>query len=198
MGTVGYPGVHPKDLPAELAGVEGKPLSSEPTINAAINGWKGINFTQERAKGRQGDESEIYGEDILLGYRWFDYFKTRTQFPFGYGLSYTTFAYGKPSIAGRTVSIEVSNTGKVAGQEVVQFYVGDDKASVIRPVKELKFFQKVALNPGEKKTVSYTIQDDDLKFFDEMQHKWTAEPGSFTIYVGASSADIKGKVKYNL
>lgn len=198
MGTVGYPGVHPKDLPAELAGVEGKPLSSEPTINAAINGWKGINFTQERAKGRQGDESEIYGEDILLGYRWFDYFKTKTQFPFGYGLSYTTFAYGKPSIAGRTVSIEVSNTGKVAGQEVVQFYVGDDKASVIRPVKELKFFQKVALNPGEKKTVSYTIQDDDLKFFDEMQHKWTAEPGSFTIYVGASSADIKGKVKYNL
>ena len=91
----------------------------------------------------------------------------------------------------------MSNTGKVAGQEVVQFYVGDDKASVIRPVKELKHFEKVALAPGETKQISYTIDDDDLKYFDEERHEWVAEPGSFTVYVGASAADIRGKVKYS-
>lgn len=132
-----------------------------------------------------------------MGYRWFDYFKTKVRFPFGFGLSYTTFSYCKPIIDGRTVSVSVSNTGKVAGQEVVQFYIGDDKASVIRPVKELKHFEKVALAPGETKLISYTIDDDDLKYFDEEQHEWVAERGSFTVYVGASAADIHGKVKYN-
>ena len=89
------------------------------------------------------------------------------------------------------------NSGKVLGQEVVQFYVGDDKASVIRPMKELKHFEKVALAPGETKLISYTIDDDDLKFFDEEKHEWVAEPGTFTVYVGASAADIHGKVKFN-
>ena len=125
------------------------------------------------------NETEVYGEDILLGYRWFDYFKTKVRFPFGFGLSYTTFNYGKPSIDGRKVTVSVTNSGKVAGQEVVQFYVGDDKASVIRPVKELKHFEKIALKPGETK------------------HDWVAEHGTFTVYIGSSSADIRGKVKYN-
>mgnify|MGYP001034964899 CR=1 FL=1 len=147
--------------------------------------------------GTKKDETEIYGEDILLGYRWFDYFKTKVRFPFGFGLSYTTFCYGKPTINGRTVSVPVRNSGNVAGQEVVQFYVGDDKASVIRPVKELRHFEKVALEPGETKQVSYTIGDDDLKYFDEERHEWVAERGSFAVYVGESAADIRGKVKYN-
>ena len=134
----------------------------------------------------------------MLGYRWFDYFKTKVRFPFGFGLSYTTFSYGKPSINGRTVTVDVTNTGPVAGQEVVQFYVGDDKASLIRPVKELKHFAKVALEPGQTKQVVYTIADDDLKFFDEQKHEWVAEPGSFTIYVAASATDVKGSVKYKL
>lgn len=197
MGAVGYPGVKPEQLPQPFGGTAGKPFTSANVINAAIEGWKGISFSSQQGDGAQKDETEIYGEDILLGYRWFDYFKTKVRFPFGYGLSYTTFGYGKPTIDGRTVSVTVRNTGRVAGQEVVQFYVGDDKASVVRPVKELKHFEKVMLAPGEEKTISYTIADDDLKFFDEQQHEWVAEKGSFTIFVAASATDIKGKVKFN-
>lgn len=198
MGTVGYPGVDPTQLPQPYAGEAGKPLQSAELLKHAIKGWKGIKFTDVKSDGHKGNDSEVYGEDILLGYRWFDYFKTKTQFPFGYGLSYTTFSYGKPVVNGRNVTVTVRNTGKVVGQEVVQFYVGDDKASVVRPVKELKHFDKVQLQPGEEKTITYTVSDDDLKFFDEVKHEWVAEPGSFTIYVGASSADIKGKVKVTL
>ena len=174
MGAVGYPGVSPDKLPQPFGGEEGKPLNSARLLKAAVNGWKGIDFCALPGDGTKKDETEIYGEDILLGYRWFDYFKTKVRFPFGFGLSYTTFSYGKPTINGRTVSVPVRNSGNVAGQEVVQFYVGDDKASVIRPVKELRHFEKVALEPGETKQVSYTIGDDDLKYFDEERHEWVA------------------------
>ena len=197
MGAVGYPGVSPDKLPQPFGGEEGKPLNSARLLKAAVEGWKGIDFCALPGDGTKKDETEIYGEDILLGYRWFDYFKTKVRFPFGFGLSYTTFSYGKPTINGRTVTVPVRNSGNVTGQEVVQFYVGDDKASVIRPVKELKHFEKVELEPGETKLVSYTIDDDDLKYFDEERHEWVAERGAFTIYVGSSAADIHGKVKFN-
>lgn len=197
MGAVGYPGVSPDKLPQPFGGEEGKPLNSARLLKAAVNGWKGIDFCAVPGDGTKKNETEIYGEDILLGYRWFDYFKTKVRFPFGFGLSYTTFSYGKPTVKGRTVSVTVRNSGRVAGQEVVQFYVGDDKASVIRPVKELKHFEKVALEPGETKQVSYTIDDDDLKYFDEVRHEWVAERGAFTVYVGSSATDIHGKVKFN-
>ncbi|MDY5631706.1 MAG: glycoside hydrolase family 3 C-terminal domain-containing protein [Bacteroidaceae bacterium] len=196
MGAVGYPGVSPDKLPQTLTGKISQPLNSELLLQSAIKGWKNIQFEQTPGDGAKKDESQIYGEDILVGYRWFDYFKTKVRFPFGFGLSYTTFQYGKPTIQGRTVSVEVKNTGKVAGQEVVQFYVGDDKASVVRPVKELKHFDKIALAPGESKVVTYTISDDDLKYFDETRHAWVAENGTFTIYVAASAADVKGKVSF--
>ncbi|MCQ2289121.1 MAG: glycoside hydrolase family 3 C-terminal domain-containing protein [Muribaculaceae bacterium] len=198
MGSVGYPGVTPELLPQPYGGEAGKPMNSKALLDAAVKGWKGISFSTAQCDGKKKNETEVYGEDILLGYRWMDYFKTQVQFPFGYGMSYTTFEYGKPAIDGRTVTVTVKNTGKVAGKEVVQFYVGDDKASVLRPVKELKHFEKIALAPGEEKTVTYTVKDDDLKFFDENKHEWVAEPGTFTIYVGASSRDIKGQLKLNL
>ncbi|WP_295431537.1 glycoside hydrolase family 3 C-terminal domain-containing protein [uncultured Prevotella sp.] len=197
MGAVGYPGVSPDKLPQPFGGEEGKPLNSAELLKAAVKGWKGIDFCALPGDGTKKDETEVYGEDILLGYRWFDYFKTKVRFPFGFGLSYTTFSYGKPTVKGRMVSVTVRNSGRVAGQEVVQFYVGDDKASVIRPVKELKHFEKVALEPGETKQVSYTIDDDDLKYFDEVRHEWVAERGAFTVYVGSSATDIHGKVKFN-
>lgn len=197
MGAIGYPGVSPDKLPQPFGGEEGKPLNSARLLKAAVNGWKGIDSCAVPGDGTKKNETEIYGEDILLGYRWFDYFKTKVRFPFGFGLSYTTFSYGKPTVKGRTVSVTVRNSGRVAGQEVVQFYVGDDKASVIRPVKELKHFEKVALEPGETKQVSYTIDDDDLKYFDEVRHEWVAERGAFTVYVGSSATDIHGKVKFN-
>ena len=150
-------------------------------------------------EGYPGVHDQVYyKEGIYVGYRHFDTRKVQPRFPFGYGLSYTTFKYGKPTIAGNTVSVAVTNTGKREGKEVVQFYVGDVKCSVDRPVKELKGFQKVSLAPGETKTVSYTISPRDLQFFDEATHEWKSEPGKFKIYVGASELDIRGAVDYTL
>lgn len=149
---------------------------------------------------------QVYKEDILVGYRWHDTKKIPALFPFGYGLSYTTFAYGKPVASAKTitadnsltVTIPVKNTGSVAGKEVVQLYVGDEKCSVLRPVKELKAFQKITLAPGEEKEVTFTITPDDLKFYDETVGGWTAEPGKFKAYIGASSADIRGTIPFEL
>ena len=145
-----------------------------------------------------GNSQEEYKEGIFVGYRHFDTHNVKPQFAFGHGLSYTSFAYAKPTISGRTVSVAVTNTGKCAGKETVQFYVGDDKASVERPRKELKGFEKVELQPGETKTVSYTISDEDLQFYDPQLHNWRAEPGSFTIYVAAASDDVRGSVAFKL
>lgn len=140
-----------------------------------------------------------YKEDILVGYRWYDTKKIKPLFPFGYGLSYTSFKYGKPVVSakemkkGETIEVKcsVSNVGKIAGKEIVQLYIGDEKCSVLRPVKELKDFCKIELNPGEEKVVSFTIEEEDLKFFDDKNSEWTAEPGKFKIFVGTSSEDIK-------
>lgn len=149
---------------------------------------------------------EVYKEDILVGYRWYDTKKIKPMFPFGYGLSYTTFEYGKPVISAKemnqdgtlTVSVKVKNAGTVAGKETVQLYIGDEKCSVLRPVKELKGFQKIALRPGEEKEVTFTITPDALKFFDDKRHEWVTEPGKFKAYIGASSADIRGTVAFEL
>ncbi|MFV0469701.1 MAG: glycoside hydrolase family 3 C-terminal domain-containing protein [Dysgonomonas sp.] len=153
-----------------------------------------------------GNGEQTYNEDIFVGYRWIDKQKIKTLFPFGHGLSYTTFSYGKATISAKsmtekdniTVSIPVKNTGKISGKEVVQLYIGDEKCSVQRPVKELKAFEKVELAPGEEKTVSFTISKDALSFFDADKHLWVAEPGKFKAYIGASSADIKSTVDFDL
>lgn len=144
------------------------------------------------------DDQVYYKEGIYVGYRHFDTRKVKPQFPFGFGLSYTTFKYGKPTLSGNTVSVAVTNTGTREGKETVQLYVGDVKCSVDRPVKELKGFEKVSLAPGETKTVSFTIAPRDLQFFDEATHQWKSEPGKFKLYIGASSADIRGVVDYEL
>ncbi|MDD6895485.1 MAG: glycoside hydrolase family 3 C-terminal domain-containing protein [Prevotellaceae bacterium] len=144
------------------------------------------------------DDQVYYKEGIYVGYRHFDTRKVKPQFPFGFGLSYTTFKYGKPTLSGNTVSVSVTNTGTREGKETVQLYVGDVKCSVDRPVKELKGFEKVSLAPGETKTVSFTIAPRDLQFFDEATHQWKSEPGKFKLYIGASSADIRGVVDYEL
>ena len=149
---------------------------------------------------------QVYKEDILVGYRWHDTKKTPALFPFGYGLSYTTFTYGKPVASAKTiaadgtltVTIPVKNVGSVAGKEVVQLYIGDEKCSVLRPVKELKAFRKIVLAPGEEKEVSFIITPEDLKFYDEVAGEWTAEPGKFKAYIGASSADVRGVVPFEL
>ena len=148
-----------------------------------------------------------YKDGIYVGYRWTDMQKkTRPLFAFGHGLSYTTFEYGEPELDNTemlpdgtvTVSVKVTNTGDRTGRETVQMYVGDRKSSLPRPVKELKGFEKVTLAPGESTTVSFTVDRDDLGFFDPDRHEWVAEPGKFDIYVAAAADDVKGKVTFEL
>ncbi len=150
--------------------------------------------------------NEKYLDDVLVGYRWHDTKKIPARYAFGHGLSYTTFEYGKATASARemtpdssiTVSIPVRNTGDREGKEIVQLYIGDDKASVLRPLKELKGFDKITLAPGQEKTVTFTITPDDLKFYDEKTGSWIAEPGKFRAYIGASSTDIRATVPFEL
>ncbi len=147
-----------------------------------------------------------YREDILVGYRWYDTKKVQTLFPFGYGISYTTFEYDKPSVSSKTMSVndsieitlKVRNTGSVPGKEVVQLYIGDEKCSLPRPLKELKGFRKVSLNPGEEKEVKFIVTSEALRFFDDKQHAWVAEPGKFKAYIAASAEDIRAVVPFVL
>lgn len=154
-----------------------------------------------------GDGVQVhYNEGIYVGYRWNDRKNISALFPFGHGLSYTTFEYGEPSISAASmrdggsvrIKVRVTNTGKREGAEVVQLYIGDDEASLDRPVKELKGFEKVHLEAGESADVEFVVTVDALKFFDPDKHEWVAEKGGFTAYVAASAEDIKGKVKFTL
>lgn len=213
LGRLSYPGVSQSELPADFSFKGVNPSSAK--LLSMLTNKNELQLASMRIDGSlyklnrsadpsthrgKGDEQVVYLEDILVGYRWYDYFKQNgvntghVLFPFGHGLSYTKFSYSKPTIFGSTVTVTITNTGKISGKEVVQFYIGDDKSSVIRPCKELKYFQKVSLRAGESKTVSYNVQDDDLKFYDEKTHRWVLEPGTFTVYVGSSSVDIRGKV----
>ena len=147
-----------------------------------------------------GDHVNVrYNEGIFIGYRWIDKQKKQTLFPFGHGLSYTTFDYGKIKISSKqmrnndkiTISIPIKNSGKIKGKETVQLYIGDEKCSFERPIKELKGFSKIELNPGEEKIVTFEITDEAFKFYDDKQKIWRTEPGKFKIYIGASSNDIR-------
>ena len=148
--------------------------------------------------------SQEYKEDILVGYRWYDTKKVEPLFPFGYGMSYTSFDYGKLQASRKSISendtlqisLTVKNSGHVDGKEIVQLYIGDEKCSVLRPVKELKEFAKVELKAGEEKQISFYIDADDLKFYDDKRNEWVVESGKFKAYVGASSADIRGVVEF--
>lgn len=147
-----------------------------------------------------------YNEGIFVGYRFTDKNKLKPTFPFGHGLSYTEFKYGKASIdrnAGTkddtfTVTVPVTNIGKREGKEIVQLYISDLKSSVPRPVKELKGFRKVSLKPGETKDVTFQITADALKYFDAYRHDWVSEPGDFEALIGASAGDIRTKVPFTL
>ncbi len=160
--------------------------------------------------GTKRDGSDIvdieYKEGLLVGYRWHDAKKIKPLFAFGHGLSYTDFKYGK-AVADRkefdgngsiTFKIPVTNCGDRAGAEVVQLYISRKDSPVPSPVKELKGFSKVWLEPGETKEVSISVDKDDLSRFDAEKHCWTADRGEYTAQIGASSDDIKSTVKFNL
>ena len=143
---------------------------------------------------------EYYDEGVFIGYRWYDTQGIAVQYPFGHGLSYTSFELADASVkrSGKQwkVSATLTNTGDVAGAEVVQLYIADTEASVARPSKELKGFEKVYLQPGEKRRVQFSIGLEDLSFFDAGAHAWVAEPGEFHALVGTSSADIRADIPF--
>jgi beta-glucosidase len=149
-----------------------------------------------------GEEGHVrYGEGVFVGYRGYDAAAREVAYPFGHGLSYTTFDYRDLSaeVTGRaedgdlavTVTVSVVNTGERAGKEVVQLYVGDPSAAVARPLRELKAFAKVAVQPGEARTVVFRLDARDLSYWSTSRHRWVLEGGAFTLAVGASSRDLR-------
>lgn len=154
--------------------------------------------------GKKNDVKNVdytnYEEDIYVGYRYFDTFGKQVSYPFGYGLSYTTFAYDKAAVKADngvyTVSVEVKNTGKVAGKEVVQLYVSAPDVAANKPEKELKAFAKTKeLKPGEAVVVTLKVNADDLASYDEAASAWVVTPGNYKFLVGASSRDIKATLE---
>ncbi|MDT8304956.1 MAG: glycoside hydrolase family 3 C-terminal domain-containing protein [Anaerolineae bacterium] len=145
-----------------------------------------------------------YGEGLFVGYRYYDAKDIAPLFPFGYGLSYTEFSYGELRLDrdeyGPEDTIEarltVTNTGTRAAQEVVQLYVHDEKSSLRRPLKELKRFAKVMLQPGEEQTVTFTLGRDDLAFYDDARDGWIAEPGTFALLAGPNAADTRRRARF--
>lgn len=145
-----------------------------------------------------GIKDVVYGEGIFVGYRYYDKKKMEVLFPFGHGLSYTEFEYSNmkvefiPVEKYPVVSVDVKNVGKYRGKEVVQLYVGDVVASVLRPVRELKGFEKIELDVGESKTVRFTTDARSFAFYDvDFVEGWVVEPGEFEIAIGSSSRDIR-------
>jgi beta-glucosidase len=188
------PAHNPND-PAIFPGVNGTPAG----------GGRGGNRGPLAA---DAGPQENYAEGILVGYRWFDARNINPQFPFGFGLSYTTFAMsdfsqikaeraaGDKSIA--TFRLSIANTGTRAGSQVVQAYVTQANPSVVRPPQELKAFQKVSLNPGEKRAIDLSFDPSSFTHYDVAQHAWIADAGDYTILVGDSSRNLPLKATFHL
>lgn len=143
-------------------------------------------------------DSVNYAESIFIGYRYYDKKNMPVMFPFGFGLSYTTFDYSNLKVDKKelsdqetlTVSVDVTNTGKVAGKEIIELYVADKESTVIRPLKELKGFEKVLLQPGETKTVTMTLDWRAFAYYEPKMKDWNVETGEFEILIGKSSEEI--------
>jgi beta-glucosidase len=164
-----------------------------------------VKWEDSPAFGRfPGDGKRLeYSEGVFVGYRWFDKRSIQPLFPFGYGLSYTTFEYSdlhlRSSGPGQVVAtLSVRNTGTRGGAEAVQLYVEDVRSSVERPPKELKGIAKVFLRPGEKKPVSIALKRDAFAYYDVRTSGWVAEAGEFGIFVGSSSSDLRLKKLFRL
>lgn len=148
----------------------------------------------------------LYGERIYVGYRYYDKKKMDVLFPFGYGLSYTQFEYSNIKLSSKKikdtdvlkVNVTIKNIGAVDGKEVVQLYVKDIESTLDRPEKELKDFAKVELKSGESKTIEFELKERDFSYFNAKKDRWIAESGSFEIWIGASSRDIRQKARFEL
>ena len=147
-----------------------------------------------------GEEGHVdYGEGVFVGYRYYDTFRKQVTYPFGYGLSYATFDVHDATVAktgprSAEVTVTVTNTSDVAGAETVQVYVAPPKAKVARPVHELKGFAKVALEPGESKSITIALDDRAFAYWSERFDDWHVEGGTYTVEVGVSSRDIVSRI----
>lgn len=147
-----------------------------------------------------------YDEGVLIGYRWYESKGIEPLYAFGHGLSYTTYDYSNLKLENSLIKagshlnlkIDIENTGKMDGKEVVQLYIRDIESSVLRPKKELKNFRKVQLNTGEKKTVYFTLKERDFAFWDVESNSWKVEPGIFEILIGSASNNILAKAKFEI
>lgn len=175
FGDINPSGKMPYTLPKRL----------EDTPAIALNDYNENNIT--------------YPEGVFMGYRWFDKHNIEPLFPFGFGLSYTDFSYGETTQSAKVlsgdstlkISVEITNSGTVAGAEIVQLYVRDLVASVERPIRELKGFAKVHLAPGEKQRAEFELSPRDFSFWDADRDLWLLEPGEFEIHIGRSSRAIE-------
>ena len=170
-----------------------KKLSDTPAYAFGAGAYPGTNGTV------------AYAEGLLVGYRWYDTKNIEPQFPFGFGLSYTTFGYSNLKLIPGdgtneivTAQFEIENTGKRAGAEVAQLYVHEKDPRLVRPEKELKGFRKVFLQPGEKQTVSIPLNQGSFSYYDDGKKAWVAQPDSFEIQVGSSSRDLRLRDNFNL
>lgn len=157
-----------------------------------------LNFKTERGR-------VLYGEDVFVGYRYYEKLQRQVAFPFGYGLSYTNFEFANLKVSADekndklTITVDVKNTGKIDGQEVVQVYIAPVNPTIIRPVKELKGFAKTAVKAGSSSTAKIELDlKDSVSFFDEYENKWSQEKGEYEVQVGASSDDIELIEKFEI
>ncbi|KAL2063455.1 hypothetical protein VTL71DRAFT_5260 [Oculimacula yallundae] len=162
--------------------------------NPTYHNWPGENL------------KVVYGEGLYIGYRHYERMKIAPLFPFGHGLSYTTFTYGKPVISSTvladgekiTITVPVTNSGNVQGAEIVQAYIHDEKSRLPRPEKELQAFTKVFLKPGETQDAVLTIDKYSVGYYDTDVKEWVAEQGVFEVLIGSSSADIREKTSFEV
>lgn len=196
VGDVNPSGKLPFSFPVKLTDIGAHKLGEYP----------GNKDELAKSTHKKDTINATYNEGIYVGYRWLDKEKIKPIFSFGHGLSYTTFQYGKVTADKKqlsedeniTFTVNVKNTGSREGLEVIQLYISDLKSSLPRPLKELKCFKKIALKPGEEKSVAFTIDKSALAFFHADKHEWITEPGDFEAIVAASSTDIRSKVKFEL
>jgi len=195
-----YGGMESGNAIADVLFGEANPSGKLPcTFGKKLDDWFCHKLGPESFPGTGNNGVVRYLDSIWVGYRHFDKDNIKPSFPFGFGLSYTTFSYGKPVLSAKTmssdqtltVSIPVTNTGKRAGAEVVELYIHEDKPVLPRPPQELKGFARLFLQPGETKTASFSIRQRDLSFWDEKSQNWKATAGGFEARIGASSRDIR-------
>lgn len=214
-----YPGQNGEEAICDIITGKRNPSGKLPmTIERDFNDSPAVNsvpegFSLSRAKGNPNEKAfqtwtydVNYDEGVFVGYRWYESKGIKPLYPFGYGLSYTTFALDKAKVLGKSkvkvltdetplsVSIEVTNSGNVSGSEVVQLYVSEKNPTVARPVKELKAFKKVTLDAGKKQVVTFEINKGMLAFWNDQTHAWQTNAGEYTISLGTSSADIAAEL----